>query len=408
MNNQCDINQLFGEISWQGFIEQYWQKKSYYVQGQNTEYFASLISRQEIDTLIKTNGGKTDFVISLIGGKIVNPEKGVGHKAPSYWTAGNVFESFEKGSTIRLGNIASHCLSIRKLQQHFEANLQTDININLYLTPPGSRAFGAHYDDHDVFIVQISGSKIWKLFSPAEESPVEVLHRGRAGWLKKEMPGSKKVRPLPIPDQDWSIKMQAGDLLYVPRGHVHQVYSEDEESLHLTVAVTVVTWYEVVVQALLETLKESDALREALPPDISNRNFNTPYFNNRIAEVKADLEKHLTPEIMRDSVNEIARRFVVSRNPVPGNTAQVPEFSLITRMRIRPDMVYRVEENRREMVFYYSGNYLLVQYELSGVLEYILAQKEFMIADLPQENSELVRINFVRKLFEGGFLEITS
>lgn len=408
MNNQCDINQLFGEFSWQGFIEQYWQKKSYYVQGQNTEYFASLISRQEIDTLIKTNGGKTDFVISLIGGKIVNPEKGVGHKAPSYWTAGNVFESFEKGSTIRLGNIASHCLSIRKLQQHFEANLQTDININLYLTPPGSRAFGAHYDDHDVFIVQISGSKIWKLFSPAEESPVEVLHRGRAGWLKKEMPGSKKVRPLPIPDQEWSVKMQAGDLLYVPRGHVHQVYSEDEESLHLTVAVTVVTWYEVVVQALLETLKESDALREALPPDISNRNFNTPYFNNRIAAVKADLEKHLTPEIMRDSVNEMARRFVVSRNPVPGNTVPVPEFSLITRMRIRPDMVYRVEENRREMVFYYSGSYLLVQYELSGVLEYILAQKEFMIADLPQENSELVRINFIRKLFEGGFLEIIS
>lgn len=408
MNNINPIGPLFGDLSWSDFVADYWQKKSCYVAGRNKDYFKSLISREEIDALIDANGGKTDFVISMIGGKIVNPEKGVGHKARSYWTPNRVFEAFEKGSTIRLGNIARHSKNIRRLQQHFEANLQTDVNINLYLTPPGSRAFGAHYDDHDVFIIQIGGSKIWKLFSPAENAPVEVLHRGRAVWLQKDLPGSKMVRPLPVAEKEWAIKMQAGDILYVPRGHVHKVYSEDQESLHLTVAVTIVSWYEVVVQALLETLKESDILREALPPDISSRNFNTSYFTDRIAQVKADLQKHLTPEILHNSLEEIARRFVVSRQPVENGPVEQLEIDLSTRLRIRQDMVYRVEENLREIVFYYSGGYLIVPYQSSDMLEYILDKKDFLVAELPSLLNEQSKINFARQLFEGGFLEKVS
>lgn len=408
MNSDINIGQLFGELSWGDFIAEYWQKKSCYIAGQNIDYFKSLISREDIEALIQAHGGKTDFVISLIGGKLVNPEKGVGHKARSYWTAERTFEAFEKGSTIRLGNIAGHSTNIRKLQQHFEANLQTDVNINLYLTPPGSRAFGAHYDDHDVFIIQIGGSKIWKLFAPAEDTPVEVLHRGRAVWLQKELPGSKMVRPLPVAEKEWAVKMQAGDLLYVPRGHVHQVYSEDEESLHLTVAVTVVTWYEVVVQSLLEALKDSDMLREALPPDISGRNFNTPYFNDRITKVKIDLQRHLTPEIMRNALDEIARRFVVSRQALPNEVIPDEGISISTRLRIRKDMVYRVEENLREMIFYYSGGYLVVPYQSSEMLEYIIEKKEFTISDLPSQISEQARVNFVTQLFDGGFIELMS
>lgn len=410
MNNENIFDSLLGKISWEEFINLYWQKSSYHVDRNDPGYFESLVSREEIDFLINTHGGKSDFVISLIGGKINNPNNGAGHKARSYWTAANTYDAFAKGSTIRIGNIASHSLHVRKLQQHFEAHLQADVNINLYLTPPASRAFGAHFDDHDVFIVQIGGSKVWKLFSPPEEAPVEVLYRGRVGWLQKELPGQTRLHPLPTADKEWTVTMRAGDLLYVPRGHMHQVYSEDEESLHLTVAISVVTWYEVVVHALLETLKNSDILREALPPNMSQQNFRSSYFIDRIRAVKSDLQKHLTTEIMLDSLDEMTRQFIISRQTFhkdeSGLTFRKENIGLSSEIRIRRDIVYRRVETLREIILYYSGGHLVLPYQVSETLEYLLDKNQCIVKDLPTHISEHDTLNLVKLLVEAGFLEL--
>ena len=35
------------------------------------------------------------------------------------------------------------------------------MQINAYITPPENQGFAAHYDTHDVFVLQVSGSKRW-------------------------------------------------------------------------------------------------------------------------------------------------------------------------------------------------------------------------------------------------------
>ena len=35
-----------------------------------------------------------------------------------------------------------------------------------YLTPPGTQGFAPHWDDIEVFILQLEGKKHWKLYSP--------------------------------------------------------------------------------------------------------------------------------------------------------------------------------------------------------------------------------------------------
>lgn len=410
MSKPIDFRQLLGGLSWQAFISRYWQRESYHISRTDSGYFKSLISREEVDFLISTHGGKADFIISLIGGKTGNAADGTGHKPRSYWTAANTYKAFQNGSTIRIGNMAGHSLAIHKLKQHFEASLQTDVHINLYLTPPDSSAFGAHYDEHDVFIIQISGSKTWKLSSPAEDSPVEVLYPGRAEWLKKELPGKTKLHPLPVPEKEWTITMQEGDLLYVPRGHVHQVQSEAEESLHLTVAVTVVTWYEVVVRALMETLQGSNVLRESLPPNISQLDFRSPYFLERINRVKDDLQKRLTNDIMVNALNDLVHQFIISRHTFQDGesvlAAKQDQVVLSSEMCIRPDLIYRKEDNLREMMLYYSGGYLVIPYHASGMLEYILDKKRFIVKELPAGMTDQSGLNLTRLLFCSGFLEI--
>lgn len=48
-----------------------------------------------------------------------------------------------------------------------------DDGTNPYLTPPGSQGFAPHYDEIEVFLLQLEGSKIWILYEP--RTPAAVL-----------------------------------------------------------------------------------------------------------------------------------------------------------------------------------------------------------------------------------------
>lgn len=40
------------------------------------------------------------------------------------------------------------------------------VGANVYLTPPGSQGFAPHYDDIEAFIMQLEGSKEWRIYAP--------------------------------------------------------------------------------------------------------------------------------------------------------------------------------------------------------------------------------------------------
>ena len=42
------------------------------------------------------------------------------------------------------------------------------VGANVYLTPPGTQGFAPHFDDVDVFLLQLEGRKHWRLYEPSE------------------------------------------------------------------------------------------------------------------------------------------------------------------------------------------------------------------------------------------------
>ena len=81
---------------------------------------------------------------------------------------------------------------------------------NVYLTPPSTQGFAPHYDDVEVFMLQVEGRKRWKIYP---------------NFDNKELPrvSSKNFHPNEV-KQEMAIYeiLQPGDVLYVPRGWVHQ------------------------------------------------------------------------------------------------------------------------------------------------------------------------------------------
>ena len=100
--------------------------------------------------------------------------------------------------------------------------LYEPVHANMYYSPAeqGSRC---HYDLHEVFVLQIAGAKRWKVFEPTTEFLVEP-------WREEDAPDESAAPYL-------DCTLHAGDVLYVPRGHWHDVLAEGSASLHITVGI---------------------------------------------------------------------------------------------------------------------------------------------------------------------------
>jgi len=51
---------------------------------------------------------------------------------------------------------------------------------------------------------------------------------------------------------DCELMLTAGDLLYMPRGFLHEAWTTDEPSTHLTVGLHVVRWLDLLSVALAQ------------------------------------------------------------------------------------------------------------------------------------------------------------
>lgn len=130
--------------------------------------------------------------------------------------------------------------------------LHHPVHANAYLTPPRSRGAGEHYDFHSVFIRQLEGSKTWRL----REAP-EV-------WPRSHFDRRMSVDTPVLLEVD----LQPGDCLYVPRGVVHDGWTDVRHSLHLTVSmVDPASWLDHCLSLLTEKASaELPNLRRILPP----------------------------------------------------------------------------------------------------------------------------------------------
>lgn len=102
------------------------------------------------------------------------------------------------------------------------------IGSNVYFSSKGIRAFGTHYDTHEVFAVQTEGEKVWNIYESRAENPVEAMpdNMETRRWLEQTRG--------PLVEE---VRMKAGDLLYVPRGRYHDALATTGPSLHVTFGV---------------------------------------------------------------------------------------------------------------------------------------------------------------------------
>ncbi|XP_044779606.1 bifunctional lysine-specific demethylase and histidyl-hydroxylase NO66 isoform X2 [Drosophila simulans] len=238
------------------FFKHFWEQTACLVQRTNPKYFQSLISFKMLDEILIRH--HLDFTVNLDvttykNGKreTLNPE---GRALPPA-----VWGFYSEGCSIRLLNPSAYLTRLREVCTVLQEFFHCKVEANMYLTPPNSQGFAPHYDDIEAFVIQVEGRKRWLLYEPPKEA--DHLARISSGNYNQEHLGK------PIIDE----VLSAGDVLYFPRGTVHQAITEEQQhSLHITLSVYQQQAYANLLETLMpmvlkKAVDRSVALRRGLP-----------------------------------------------------------------------------------------------------------------------------------------------
>ncbi|XP_072979010.1 uncharacterized protein [Typha angustifolia] len=149
-------------------------------------------------------------------------------------------EAFNDGYSIALRGMEFRFDKVAAIAACF-ADLfgQPSVGANLYISPPRSQGLARHYDDHCVLVWQLFGKKQW-MVSPRPTCLLPRLYEPLDSVSILENNICEGMR----------ILIEEGDILYIPRGYVHEAHTLIDESeseisasadysIHLTLAIEV-------------------------------------------------------------------------------------------------------------------------------------------------------------------------
>ncbi len=169
-----------------------------------------------------------------------------------------VQELIARGATLLLNEIESLAPGVLALVEAVQEGIGAKSSANLYLSCKARKGFDSHSDRHDVFAVQLFGRKRWNVYEGQLDNPIEhAMFQNVPQADYDRLKGSLAE----------VVEMNAGDLLYLPRGRFHDALVGDGISVHLSVACNEPNGLDWLTQLWNRALRESD-FRAVLPrPD---------------------------------------------------------------------------------------------------------------------------------------------
>ena len=240
---------IISPVPTEQFFADSWEQRPLHIHRRDAKYYKDLFSTKELDRILRNQHvlyGKNLDVTSYTeedGRQTHNP----GGRA----FASTVWDYYYQDCSVRMLNPQTFSETVWKGCATLQEFFQSMVGANVYLTPPGTQGFAPHYDDVEVFMLQLEGKKRWRLYEP--RSAQEKLPRFSSG----------NFAPDEIGEPCMDVVLEAGDLIYMPRGTIHQgTCFPDQHSLHITISCHQLNSFgdllEKVVPAALKTAIEED------------------------------------------------------------------------------------------------------------------------------------------------------
>jgi hypothetical protein len=246
------------------FADRYWASEALLTPAAELPRdFADLFSAEAVDDLIARHGLRTPFLRMAKDGSVLATASftrsgGVGAGIADQVADDKVLAQLAGGATLVLQALHRTWPPLIDFGTALAAELGHPVQINAYITPPQNQGFAAHYDTHDVFVLQVAGSKRWTIHRPVLDDPLPDQT-----WDRRRSQVSARAAETPLIDTI----LAPGDALYLPRGYLHSAVAQGEVSIHLTVGVHALTAYDLARELIAGAASDRE-LRRSLPMGI--------------------------------------------------------------------------------------------------------------------------------------------
>jgi ribosomal protein L16 Arg81 hydroxylase len=152
-----------------------------------------------------------------------------------------------QGVSVITNPIQSYVPALETLCNDIATHIGEVTYADAIVTTGSGGALKLHYDCFDLIVLQMEGSKRWRIYGPPVIDPV------------KGMPKQKPPENVPLLDEN----LQPGDFLFMPAGFWHHCDNGPNLSLHVAITIRPSTgWH--AIQALLPQLLDEEIFRVRL------------------------------------------------------------------------------------------------------------------------------------------------
>lgn len=323
------------------FFERYFEREPLHIARGDAGYFGDFYGAADVETAIHVGGREGNRFAMTRGGTPVDPAElqverthiraGYTGKPPiNVLDPRAIAARFERGHTLLISDAALFSPRLQALCNSIQRETLMYVQANAYLTPPNEQGFALHHDTHDTLVLQLEGTKQWRVKPPVVALPIE----------------SQPSSPARAEGEVQVFDLQAGDTLYLPRGYRHECVAGTVRSLHLTLALLPVRAIELAEAALRVAATVDVELRRSLTAGWQD----TEGFSERFGAFLAErLRAAFSGPVMRAArdlvVNEL---FATTRTVAGGTFANLERLGALdgaSRVALREDapFVVRVE-----------------------------------------------------------------
>ena len=293
---------LIFPLTWEEFRNKYWSIRPLFVRAEDIDTkdrFQTLLTYTQLELALSI-GRLRNSDVRIVHEKQLIPssEYTVGHSGDI--NANIVLDYYRQGMTLIFQGVERWSSSCASLCSELSRQWGASVWANAYLTPPDGASFGYHYDSHDVFVLHIYGSKLWRIGSSIVKNP-------KSGLSDKSVPQEF--------DSTFEETLTEGDLLYIPRGFGHEASTTSSCSLHVTIGLELPSVSDVLIQYISYAASKNADLRAPIPgfgpsnykvvqSDLESIKEMCTYFFHKLSN---DHEKGI-----REVISEVLSKFVGS------------------------------------------------------------------------------------------------
>ena len=374
------------------FENDYYEQRLVHIRRKASAYYADLLSVSDLDIVLGTHSaGHRDIKLVRADGDVASREytNDAGRVQPL-----EVAKHFDDGATVIFNQIHTRVPSLARLCVALGRRFSSRVQTNVYLTPPDAQGFAPHWDTHDVFVLQLSGTKRWSIYDTKVRLPLR---------------GQRFERGTPPGDVSNEFELGPGSALYLPRGLMHSARSTGQASLHITLGLTAFTWAEFLVESVTAAALEEESLRRNLPRGFARAGFPAAERKRLFNEKLAFVQSRFDPEVVwRRFTGEVLATDVPLFTDLLSQRLRQDRLTPGSRVRRRAGLLTEAVTDGETCLLRFCDRELRLPVGVWPALQFATTADEFAVEDLPDCLDVEGKLTLVTRLVKEGILQSAS